>query len=269
MRILVTGGAGFVARNLASAFTASGHHVLALPHEQLHIGNEAQMHQALDGFAPDVVVNAAGRKDLKLCEEHPTETHHTNAFAASLLARICKDRSVKLCHIGSDHAYSTPVTAYGESKRLGDEMVMRSNPAALIAVTGHVYAPDCPWVRWLDGELREGRTVEAWADISNCPTYAPNLAAMILDLLDRGVTGRVSCIGGNGVNRLELFRAYARAAGLDESLVVRCSTLCPSKLHPRLIRNYNPYTGKVRRMTVEEGFAAMFRTVATKEGVAA
>ncbi len=260
MRILVSGGLGFVGRNLARHFTAQGHHVQAMGKDTLNIGDEASVRSAISGFQPDVLVNCAGDKNLQRCEDDPERAMRLNAYAPAMMARVCMGIGLKFVAIGSDHAHSTPKTGYGISKQEMEGMVLAANPTALIPVTGHVYDVDCPWVLWLDGELRKHEPVLAWADLRNRPTYAPNLAAMILDLLDRNQRGVWNCVGGQEVNRRELFQWYAVAAGLDAGLIEAAPYECPSMLHPRYIATRRAYTGKVRRMTVAEGMQAMLRT---------
>lgn len=269
MKILVSGGLGFVGRNLARHFAAQGHTVTALGKESLNIGDLRSVTAAIEMHRPDVLCNCAGDKNLARCEEDGERAMRLNAYAPEMMAGVCRDKGVKFVTIGSDHAHSTPVTAYGESKRMMEGMVIAANPQSLIAVTGHVYAPDCPWLRWLDGELRKGEPVLAWADLRNHPTYAPNLAAMILDLLDRSQRGIWNCVGGQEVNRRELFQWYAVAAGLDAGLVEAAPYECPSLLHPRYIPTRRTYNGKVRRMTVAEGMQAMCREQSAGKAVAA
>lgn len=257
MRILISGGLGFVGRNLARHFAAQGHHVLAVGKETLNIGDEASVRSAIKAFEPDVLLNAAGDKNLQRCEDDSERAMRINAYAPAMLARVCMGIGVKFVQIGSDHAYAAPLTGYGESKRAGDEMVMHANPNSIVVVSGHIYAADCPWVKWLDGELRAGRTVEAWTDIYAWATYAPNLAAMILDLLERRESGVWTCVGGQYVDRLVLFQMYAVQAGFDADLIVPSLEPCPSALHMRGAKLPRLYSGKVRRVTVAQGMQAM------------
>lgn len=260
MLILIIGSQGFVGRSLTRHFRNRGHQVIATFKHSLSIGQEPQIREAIELFKPDVIVNAAGDKNLQRCEDNPTEAFQTNALAPAMLARVCIGKT-KLVHIGSDHGYALPETAYGKSKANGDYLVRCANPDALVVVTGHVYSLGCPWVQWLDGELRAGRRVEAWSDIYAYPTYAPNLGDMILGLVKRDVKGRVTCVGPDEVDRWELFRAYAFAVNLDRDLVVPFQSVCPSKLHPRKFMLVDPYQGPVRRVGVAEGFAEMARGV--------
>jgi dTDP-4-dehydrorhamnose reductase len=257
VRILISGGFGFVGRNLAKHMTAQGHHVQAVGKEVLNIGNEASVRSVLKAFGPDVLINAAGDKSLVRCEGDGERAMQINAFAPGMLARVCRDMGVKFVHIGSDHVYATPETSYGKSKWCGDCAVRQANPDALIAVTGHVYAADCPWILWLDGELRAGRTVEAWADIWCWPTYARNLGDMILDLINRDAVGVVSCVGGAMYDRVGIFQYYADAFNLNSRLVVPSPDSCPSKLHPRSVELPNMYSGAVGRLLPIEGFEDM------------
>lgn len=261
MNILIAGGFGFVGRNLYHAFTQRGHGALRVPKHNLNIGDEQSVRRAIQFFKPDILLNAAGSKDLQWCEDHPVEALHINGHAPGMLARVCDELKVKFVHISSDHAYAEPMTSYGDSKRIGDDWILGMNTNAMVVVTGHVYAKDCPWVLWLDGELRAGRRVQAWSDIWNWPTYAPNLADMILDMIDRNFSGKLFCVGGWKVNRLMLFRCYAAAVRVDPLLVMPFDGPCPSKLHPRKITVGDGYCGYRIRWGIVDGFEDMVKGV--------
>lgn len=214
--ILILGGTGFVGRNLARYFTAQGHTVEAIGSAMNILNGNAF---APIRAKPDLVINCAGWKDVPACEKDALRSYSINAIGAGNVARACRQHGVRLIHISSDHAYATPATVYSESKRLGDVLVRKENPDATIVVTGHVYANDCPWVMWLDGELRAGRKVEAWTDIANYPTHVTDLATYLtpISLMQERT---VLCVGAERITRMKLFREYARVFDLDESLIV-------------------------------------------------
>lgn len=59
MRVLVTGGSGFIGRNLTSALAALGHDVLAPTHGELELTDAAAVRAFLVANRPDVVVHGA------------------------------------------------------------------------------------------------------------------------------------------------------------------------------------------------------------------
>jgi UDP-glucose 4-epimerase len=85
MRILVTGGAGFIGSNIADAFVARGDEVLVL--DDLSTGSEANVpraarleqqdvrspaaRQALEAFRPDVMIHLAAQLDVRVSVADP------------------------------------------------------------------------------------------------------------------------------------------------------------------------------------------------------
>ncbi len=245
-RLVIIGGTGFVGRSLAKHLR---------PHFP-EVGIWCLARRNDWRFSPDdLVVNAAGYKDVVGCENNSTYAYEANAILAGSWSHRCKVEGAKFVHISSDHAYATPRTVYGDSKRLGDELVRRDNPDAIIAVTGHVYDVGCPWVNWLDGELRAGNKTHGWR-IFNYPTYAGHLTAMILSAVNCGAWGRTfDMTGGWKEWRADLFRKYAAAFSLDERLIPAHCPDAPSH-YPRDFK-HEQFDRCGPTMSPSEGFHRM------------
>lgn len=255
MKILILGGTGFVGRNLSIYLCGMGQHVVGVGRGDS--GNIQSLHEQIKKNKPDAVINAAGMKDLRECQSCRDEAVDANSQMPWRAATICFAENIPFVQISSDHVLAEPVSIYAASKFMGEAEVYKIKSKSLIIRTGHVYDNDCPWVQWLDGELRAGRTVEAWTDIVARPTYARNLAEMILDLLQRKVTGTVNCVSKRLVTRLELFSTYADRAGYNPDLVVPCPTPCPSPYHIRKLYCECTYDGPVAVQDITEGFRRM------------
>lgn len=207
---------------------------------------------------PDVIVNAIGRKDLRFCEEQPIEAYISNAIRPATEAVEAKWANKRYIHIGSDHAYASKSgahTVYAKSKLLGDELVLLEYPEAVVLVTGHVYAPDCPWVKWLDGELRAGRQVKAYRNRLCCPTWMGDLVTCIESLIPTMTSGRVFCTGPDRVDRVQLFRTYAEVFGYDPDLIVPDVETDPVLIGDMCVGSDYPCRG------IREGFEAMKREI--------
>ncbi len=241
-RLVIIGGTGFVGRNLAKHLRPHFETIIPLSHGQ-----------CWHSEPNDLVINAAGMKDVPACDKNPTYAYESNAILAGRIAQQCRDFGCKLIHISSDHAYAEPRTVYGDSKRLGEELVRRECPDAIIAVTGHVYDVDCIWVKWLDGELRAGRKVEAWADIDNAPTYAGDLANAILLAVKDNIVGTVRLVGHVSLNRFDLFCAYARCFRFDANFIIPVIGCAPSH-YPR---SFNIGKRSMDLVSPVEGFRRM------------
>lgn len=258
MKILIL-GTGFVGAALSRHMTAAGHDVSNLTHSDCSLTDFSpkQFSAWVDRLEPEAVINTMGMKDLRECDNKREDAQEVNGESIFFLAHACDSMKVDFVHISSDHVTAEPITWYAISKLIGEYHLTASEFNALIIRTGHVYDNDCPWVQWLDGELKAGRTVEAWTDIVARPTYARNLAGMILDLLQRKVTGTVNCVSHELVNRLQLFQRYAEIMGYDPLLVRTFKGPCPSPFHIRKLYCECTFKGGVHVDSITEGFTYM------------
>ena len=153
MRILVTGGAGFIASHVVDACLAEGHDVAVL--DNLSRGNAenvnpgADFHQAdlcvPDGLRavferarPDVVSHHAAHVDVRRAVEDPAYDARQNVLGTVSLLELCREFSVgKIVFISSggavygepeslpvkeDHPLR-PLSPYGLSKSVGERYV--------------------------------------------------------------------------------------------------------------------------------------------------
>jgi dTDP-4-dehydrorhamnose reductase len=88
-------------------------------------------------------------------------------------------------------------------------------------------------VTWLAGELAAGRRVRIERDQYNTPTIADDLAALLLWLAERRVTGVYHGAGPDRVGRHEWARAIAERFDLDTGLIDYVTTAEVNQPAPR------------------------------------
>src|SRR5690349_20939330 len=104
MRILITGGAGFIGSNLADAFVARGDDVLII--DDLSTGFEANVPRearlercdvrspsacrALEGFRPDVLCHLAAQLDVRTSVLDPAHDADVNILGSLRLFESCR-----------------------------------------------------------------------------------------------------------------------------------------------------------------------------------
>lgn len=140
MKILVTGGAGFVGTNLIKRLLKEGHHVVSIDNystgnKENHITDEHVTYVESDiinlaerdgnYFSKfDLVYHMAAIARIQPSFERPIDYFTTNATATMALAKLCAEADIPLIYAGSSshHAglYSNPYTF---SKSTGEEIL--------------------------------------------------------------------------------------------------------------------------------------------------
>ena len=242
--LLITGGSGYVGWNLARFFAAQMDTTVAdlaaeptrpMPADcmyiQMDVRDEASVNLAMERAKPQVVIHAAGNKDVKECEDHPDRAFEINALGTRNVARACRRAGAFMVYLSTDLVFAgdagnyrqndtpRPRLVYGKTKLQGEQMAVAELDDLAICRTAGVFGKTSPLLNWLDGQLRSGIVTEAYIDVFNSPTYADNLAEMIATIILRRMTGVFHTAGAERANRLTLFKAYAEIFSLDGALL--------------------------------------------------
>jgi dTDP-4-dehydrorhamnose reductase len=141
-------------------------------------------------------------------------------------------------------------------------------PRTLVARTSGVFGwsdDGKNFVLQLIARLGRGERMNVPDDQEITPTYAPNLADVVVDLVDAGATGIVHVAGARSMNRVAFARAAARAFDLDASLIDPVPTYALG-LKAARPRNAGLTTAKAARLartrllTAEESLTTMRTT---------
>src|SRR5690606_11934570 len=127
-----------------------------------------------------------------------------NGRAPGALADACRRRGARFVQVSSDYVFDgeagrpyreedapAPVNVYGASKLLGEALARRAHPDGTIVVrTASLFGRAAPghgsgsFVATIVRAAREGRPLRVVDDVVMSPTFAPDLARGILDLLE-------------------------------------------------------------------------------------
>lgn len=159
------------------------------------------------------VINCAAYTAVDKAESEPDRARRVNTLGAKNLAQACAARGIPLIHLSTDYVYHSrqntpfretdpvsPKGVYARTKLAGDRAVLRAHPAgAMVLRTSWVYS--AYGQNFLKTMLRLGAerpSLNVVADQIGSPTYAPDLAAAILHIvqkIERGEVARDSLSG--------------------------------------------------------------------------
>lgn len=105
MKLLITGGSGFLGRRSAAYFRSLGHTVLAPTHTQLDITDAAAVRNWFRENRPEGVIHTAAVSDTGLCQRRPDWSEVINVAGCVHLAESCRESHSKLVLCSSDQVY--------------------------------------------------------------------------------------------------------------------------------------------------------------------
>lgn len=235
-RLMITGANGTLGRAIARI---CHHRDLAhdlLARADMDIADEASVEAALARHRPWAVINAAGYVRVADASREAERCYRENVHGPEVLARACARLGIPYVTFSSDLVFDgslgrayvesdlvSPVCVYGTSKADAERRVMQAFPEALVVRSSAFFGP---WDRYnfvhaVLRDLAAGRQVEASDDVHVSPTYVPDLAHSILDLLMDGVSGIWHLTNQGSVSWYEFAQRTARQAGMDASALVR------------------------------------------------
>ncbi len=106
MKLLITGGSGFLGRRTAGYFVTLGHRIRIPSHRQLDITDAAAVRNWFRDHRPEAVIHTAAVSDTGLCQRRPEWSERINVEGCVNLAKACREYGAKLVICSSDQVYS-------------------------------------------------------------------------------------------------------------------------------------------------------------------
>jgi dTDP-4-dehydrorhamnose reductase len=249
MRILITGAAGMLGQDVATAVDAAGHEPIGLPRAELDITDPPAVAQAMAEAAPHAVVNCAAWTNVDGAEEDYEGALVVNGRGAGNVAREAATVGAWTIHVSSDYVFdgckrepyveSDPVgpqSGYGSSKLEGERAVAEAAPGRhtivrsswLFGAGGHCFPKT---ILRLAGERDELTVVD---DQVGSPTFTGHLAVALVELAARGERAPVGVLhvaGGGECSWFEFAReivARGDAPGCEVKPVTSAEFIRPA-----------------------------------------
>lgn len=229
MKVLVTGAAGMLGREVTAACHARNNDVVALAHAALEITDSAAVDRAMSHYRPDAVVNCAAFTDVDGAEDDEPGAMRINDEGAALLAAAAASIGAKVVYPSSDYVFDgsrrepyvessfpSPLSAYGRSKLAGETSVAVTNSRHFIVRSSWLFG--IGGKNFVETMLRLGAEqseVLVVSDQVGCPTYTRHLGEALAELIEGEEFGIHHIAGGGSCSWYEFAQEIFDQANVE------------------------------------------------------
>lgn len=198
MKLLVTGAAGMLGRDLMLAAGNAGHDVVGFGRRELDITDAAAVEKKFDLERPDIVINSAAWTDVDGAEEAEEAAFAVNGTGAGNVAAAAAGVGAGVVFVSTDYVFDgakgapyvesdqpAPLSAYGRTKLAGEEATAAANKrhfivrsAGLFGIGGNNFVETMLRLAGTQSEVLVVR------DQVGSPTYTWHLAYGIVRLIE-------------------------------------------------------------------------------------
>ena len=197
MRIWIPGGRGMLGSAVVRALATLPHDVVVTGHD-LDVGDAAAVTTFVQAHRPTHIINCAAFTRVDACETELDAATRANADGPGILGRAARDADARVLHVSTDYVFdgtattpyaesapTAPMSAYGRTKRAGEEQLM-------VATAGESIVMRTSWLFGLGGKnfvetiaglMSAREELRVVADQVGRPTSTEDLAAAIVAVL--------------------------------------------------------------------------------------
>lgn len=242
MRILVTGAAGQVGRELAELCAASGDDVIAADRSRLDVCDRDAVLQACTTLHPDAIVHCASWTAVDACESDPDRAFAANALAVRHVSEGARRADAHVVHVSTDYVFDgtkaspydewdvpNPMSVYGRSKWAGEQELAGASSATVVRISWVCGRHGNNMVKTLLRLANEGVDPKFVDDQIGHPTIVGDLVPVLRRFAVERRPGVFHVTNQGAVSWFDFARSVFKAAGAD---VARVSPISTAELDP-------------------------------------
>lgn len=270
MRVVVTGAGGQLGTDMVAQLRRRGHETVALTRRELDVTNRAAVLEALGALRPDAVAHCAAWTAVDAAEapENFAAVSAVNAAAAGHVAAACAALGCRLLYPSTDYVFDgggdapwdedcgrfAPCNVYGQTKLAGERAVRAATARHFIVRVSWLFGPHgSNFVKTMLRLSQTHDTLRVVSDQIGTPTYTPDLARLLADMLETGRYGTYHAANTGGyLSWYDFACEIFRQAGRDVT-VLPVTTAEYGRARAR-----RPHNSRLsQRKLAENGFAPL------------
>lgn len=244
MRLLITGASGLLGQKTVHLALQKNHEVYSMYKEnptnlgkaiKLDLTNVGKILKVITRLRPEAIIHTAAYTNVDGCEINKDIAWNVNAEATKQIAIASTNINAHLAYVSTDYVFDgekglyseedkpSPIDHYGYTKLEGEEFTKEHSQEWCITRTSVIYGlgqtQKLNFATWIINNLNKGKEVRIVTDQFVSPTLNTNLAEMLLEIVERRITGIFHTAGATRTSRHEFARKLAQIFDLDSNLI--------------------------------------------------
>jgi dTDP-4-dehydrorhamnose reductase len=243
-KTLIIGGSGLVGRvlirrikDIAKVYATYNINKINLEGAkfyQLDVRDENRVNELVKEIQPEIVINAAAKRNTRYCEENPDVAYKVNVVGTKNIVNACKTINAKLVFFSSDQVFDgtkgrygeedelNPLNTYGKQKAMAEKIITDSLDNWLILRASHIYAwsqGSDNFISWVIDELKSRREIQISYDQFVTPIHVENFVDILIKLLENDKKGIYHVGEGECLSKYEFVKRIKETFRFDEAIV--------------------------------------------------
>ena len=237
MKVLVTGSKGQLGYDVIKELRARRHEALGFDLPELDITDESAVQAFFDRVKPDAVIHCAAWTAVDAAEEsgNIAKVFAVNEGGTRNIAAACKRTGAKLLYLSTDYVFDgqgsapwradetrfAPLNEYGKSKLAGENAVRELLQTYFIVRIAWVFGKNGNnFVKTMLRLSEMHDTLRVVCDQVGTPTYTPDLARLLVDMIETNKYGVYHATNEGGyISWYDFASAIMQEAGKNTKVI--------------------------------------------------
>ncbi|MBQ9552537.1 MAG: dTDP-4-dehydrorhamnose reductase [Clostridia bacterium] len=243
MKVLVTGAAGQLGYDLLKELKSRNIETVAADKAEFDLTNADQTTAFVNAHRPDAVIHCAAYTAVDKAEEDAKACRLVNVDGTRNLVNACQGLDVTFVYISTDYVFDgtkdipyevddpiRPLSVYGATKAEGETQVRHGIEKHFIVRTSWVFGKNGNnFVKTMLRLSKEKEELRVVCDQIGSPTYTPDLAKLLCDLLPTDKYGTYFATNEGFCSWAEFAAEIMRQSGSQAKIVPIPSAEYPTK----------------------------------------
>ena len=242
-KILVTGSAGLVGTQIVKDLLNNNKEVYSCYNNNkpklgilthLDLSKKDDIINTMNNVNPDVVIHLGAVTDVELCEIDKELAKKINTTATEILALESEKHNSFFLYMSTDYVFDgkigmkteedepNPINFYGKSKLDGENVLKKITTPNIIVRTSTpfgVHSKKISFPFWIKKNLELKKEISVLTDQYTSPSYVPNISKMIIEIIERKITGIIHLAGDTKISRYDFAIHIAKITNLNKQFL--------------------------------------------------